>query len=149
ANVTYNTNRLDKDDSGDPDLSQAGSRLPGTAKISGNFSADYNWDITDNTKGFVGASVFATTARPNSLILGYDPTKAGGVGPMPNFGAAPIYDPNTNALIGYTSTKLPGYTTLDLRAGVEHGPWTVSAYVKNLTDVRAYSEAAGLNNYQF
>jgi len=149
ANVTYNTNRLDKDDSGDPDLSQAGNRLPGTAKISGNFSADYNWDITDNTKGFVGASVFATTARPNSLILGYDPTKAGGVGPMPNFGAAPIYDPNTNALIGYTSTKLPGYTTLDLRAGVEHGPWTVSAYVKNLTDVRAYSEAAGLNNYQF
>ena len=68
---------------------------------------------------------------------------------MPNFGTTPIYDPNTNAVIGYTSTKLPGYTTLDLRAGVEHGPWTVSAYVKNLTDVRAYSEAAGLNNYQF
>ncbi len=146
ANVTYNDNRLDSDQTGNTDLSQAGNRLPGTPKFSGNFGADYHWALTPSIQAFVGSSVFFTTDRPNALILGYDPNHASGVGPIPNFGLAPIYNPDTNALVGYTSTKLPGYTTLDLRTGVEHGPWTVEAYVKNLTDAQSYSETVGLNN---
>lgn len=149
ANVTFNENRLDADQAGNPDMSQAGNRLPGTPKFSGNLSGDYNWDITPSTKAFVGASVYFTTARPNALTLGYDPNNASGVGPVPNFGTVPIYNPNTNAVIGYTSTKLPGYAKVDLRAGVIRGPWTVEAYVKNLADVRAYSETYGLNNSSY
>ena len=149
TNVTYNDNRLDKDQAGSAELSQAGNRLPGTPKLSGSFAVDYKWDLTGQLRAFVGGSVFATSARPNSLALGYDPNNASGVSPMPNFGQAPIYDPNTNALLGYTSTKLPGYATVDLRTGLQHGPWTVEAYVKNLTDSRARSEATGLNDPNF
>jgi outer membrane receptor protein involved in Fe transport len=149
ANLTYNDNRLDRDQASSPELSQAGNHLPGTPKLSGSFAADYKWDLTEQLQAFVGGSVFATTARPNALQLGFNPNTASGVGPMPNFGQAPIYDPNTNAIIGYTSTKLPGYATVDLRAGLQHGPWTVQAYVKNLTDSRARSEANGLNDPNF
>lgn len=149
ANLTYDTTRLDHDEAGNPDMSKAGLRLPGTPKFSGNFAADYNWPLTESTKAFVGGSVFFTTARPSALILGYNPNNPSGLGALNNFGSVPIYDPNTNTLLGYTSTKLPGYTTVDLRAGVDHGPWTVEAYVKNLTDVHAYSEIGGLNNANF
>jgi outer membrane receptor protein involved in Fe transport len=146
ANITYNDNRLDNDPQNNPDLSEAGNRLPTTPRFSANFSADYNWTVTPNTKTFVGASVFFTSARPNELNIGYDPNHASGEGAMPNFGLAPIYNPNTNAIVGYAQMALPGYTTLDLRAGLEHGPWTVEAYAKNVTDVRAYSELGALNS---
>lgn len=146
ANLSYNDNRLDSDPQNNPDLSQTGYRLPTTPRFSGNFSADYKWAITPSTKVFVGGSVFATTARPNELNLGYDPNTASGIGPITNFGRAPLYNPNTNAIIGYVSTALPGYTTLDLRTGVEHGLWTVEAYAKNVTNVQAFSEYAGYNN---
>lgn len=149
TNLTYNQNRLDKDQAGGAELSQAGNRLPGTPRLSGNFAVDYKWDLTGQLQAFVGGSVFATTARPNALQLGYDPNNASGVGPMPNFGQAPIYDPNTNAVLGYTSTKLPGYATVDFRTGLQHGPWTLEAYVKNVTDSRALSETTGLNNPNF
>jgi outer membrane receptor protein involved in Fe transport len=149
ANITYNDNRLDSDPQNNPDLSEAGNRLPTTPRFSGNFSADYNWTITPSDKAFVGASVYFTTARPNELSIGYDPNHASGVGVMPNFGLAPIYNPNTNAIIGYAQMALPGYATLDLRAGLEHGLWTVEAYAKNVTDVRAYSEFDAYNSASY
>ncbi len=38
--------------------------------------------------------------------------------------------------------RLPGYATFDLRAGIARGNWTLSAFVKNLTDKRVINVAA-------
>lgn len=146
ASITYNSNRLDRDAQTNPDLSQSGARLPGTPKFSGNFSVDYNWPVSGGTQAFVGASVFSTSTRPNGLSLGYDPTKASLTGPVPNFATIPIYNSTTNEILGYASTKLPSYTTVDLRAGLEHGPWTMQVYVKNLADERVFNGLGGPNS---
>ena len=148
-NATYNDNRLDEDAQANPDLSQTGHRLPLTPRFSGQFDTDYSFPIMSELDGFAGLSVFATMARPNALSLGYDPAKASGEGPVNNFGLTPLYDPNTGAVTGYTRNLLPGYATLDLRAGVVHGPWTVEAYAKNVTDAHPITAYAGLNNASF
>ena len=149
ASATYNDNRLDDDAQSNVDLAQTGHRLPLTPRFSGQFDADYNFPLATNLDGFAGLSVFATMARPNSLSLGYDPQKASGEGAINNFGVIPIYDPNTGAITGYTRNLLPGYATLDLRAGVIRGPWTIQAFVKNVTDTRAFVGYGGLNNPSF
>ena len=38
---------------------------------------------------------------------------------------------------------------MDLRAGVIRGPWTIQAFVKNVTDTRAFVGYGGLNNPSF
>ena len=149
ANVTYNDNRLDQDTQSNPDLSQAGNRLPDTAKFSGNFGADYKWEVTPHMKAFVGGGVFFTTARPSGLALGYNPNNASGEGATNNFGQQQLYNPATGAAAGFVNTAMPGYTTIDLHAGVERGPWSVEAFVKNLTDRHAFTEYSGLNNASY
>jgi iron complex outermembrane recepter protein len=149
ANLTYNDNRLDADAQTNPDLSQAGNRLPDTPKFNGNFAADYKWAVTPQLNAFAGGSVFFTTARPSGLALAYNPNNASGEGAMNNFGLAQLYNPTTGAPAGFVNTAMPGYTTIDLHAGVERGPWSVEAFVKNLTDRHAFTEYSGLNNASY
>jgi outer membrane receptor protein involved in Fe transport len=146
---TYNDNRLDNDAQSNQDIAQTGHRLPLTPRFSGQFNADYRFPLATELEGFAGLSVFATMARPNALSLGYDPNKASGEGAVDNFGLVQLYDPNTGAPAGYARNVLPGYATLDLRAGVIHGAWTLEAYAKNVTDAHAYTAYAGLNNASF
>lgn len=40
--------------------------------------------------------------------------------------------------------RYPGYTTLDVRAGIRHGLWTLDAFATNLTDKRGVSGGATL-----
>lgn len=148
AGVTYNDNRLESD--GQPtDLSQAGNRLPLTPRFSGQVNADYIFPLVAGIQGFTGISVFATMARPNDFSLGYAPASSAGQGPVNNFGVIPLYDPNTLTPSGHAANLLPGYATLDLRAGVIHGPWTVEGYIKNVTDARVWSEYTGLSNANY
>ena len=42
--------------------------------------------------------------------------------------------------------RIPARLLVDLRAGVETGPWRVSAYVRNLTDKWYWSQAAHVND---
>ena len=149
ANVTYNDNRLDQDNQANSDLSQAGNRLPDTPKFNGNLGADYKWSVTPQINAFAGGSLFFTTARPSGLSLAYNPNNASGVGAMNNFGPAQLYNPTTGAPAGVANTALPGYTTIDLHAGVERGLWSVEAFVKNLTDRHAFTEYSGLNNVSY
>ena len=144
GDLSYNQNRLDRDTS-PPDFNQAGMKLPGTPKMRGSFAGDYDWPVFADTKAFVGGTVYFTTARPNSLQVGYSPTNASGEMAISNFGNVTDYDPNTGAAAGTANTGLPGYATLDLRGGLEHGPWTLEVYAKNVTDARAISELGPYN----
>lgn len=147
ANLTYNKNRLDSDQQSqtNPSLSNAGNPLPGTPKFRGALTADYDWQLASDIRAFVGGTFFFTTARPNVFAVGYSPTGANNSGSIPNFGNIPIYD-DSGTVIGQANTSLPAYRTLDLRAGVERGPLSFAAFVKNVNDSRGFTEYAGANN---
>jgi iron complex outermembrane receptor protein len=147
SNLSYNTNRLDSDQQSqtNPALSNAGNPLPGTPKFRGALLGDYDWQLTGTMKAFVGATFFFTTARPNIYAVGYSPTGANNQGSIPNYGVIPIYN-DAGGVIGDANDSLPGYRTLDLRAGLQRSAVTLELYVKNATDARPFSEYAGFNN---
>lgn len=114
ANAAYNKANL-RDDSttapGAPNLTGglAGDDLPFTPRWTANLSADYEWALSGNVRAFVGGDVAFRSDQ-----------KAG-------------FDPDYRTAYGRQLT-LDGYETVNLRAGVEFGGFTVSAYVRNLTN---------------
>ena len=87
----------------------AGDPLPYVPKWSSTVSADYEWALAGATRAFVGADGHLQSDQAGGFSAGY------------------------RALYGRPLT-LDGYATLDLRAGVEFGNITVSAYARNVTD---------------
>lgn len=100
-----------------------GGRLGRIPKFSGSFSANYQFDVSDNIEARFGASVrhVGTRLSQVSRILGTDPD---GAGPLP----APIID-NPDSL------SIAGNTQLDLNASVTlNERFTLRAYARNVTD---------------
>jgi outer membrane receptor protein involved in Fe transport len=89
-------------------LADEGTRLPITAKWKLNSRLRYDWQLSGDTKAHVQGS------------LSYEGDRR-----------ADLRDIE-NAIIG----KLDAYTIVDTSAGVEHGPWSLDLYVKNLFNVR-------------
>jgi outer membrane receptor protein involved in Fe transport len=87
----------------------AGERLPNSPVWSGAAVADYRFPLTGNLYGFVGGTLRAVGARNSAF--GGDPS-------LPQF-------------------HLPSYVLGDLRAGVDGGRWTLTAYIHNIGDARS------------
>ncbi|HZK99154.1 MAG TPA: TonB-dependent receptor plug domain-containing protein [Caulobacteraceae bacterium] len=85
----------------------AGDELPFVPKWAGSITADYNWPIMDGWTGDVGGSVNYVGVR-----------KSGFVG-------------NGATINGY-GVPAPSFTTLNVNAGVTHGPVTFQAFVRNI-----------------
>jgi outer membrane receptor protein involved in Fe transport len=94
----------------------AGDRLPYTPEISTNLSLDYEWALSPTAMAFVGGNV---------RLVG---DQAAG------------FTPEYRAAFGRRLT-IDGYETIDLRAGVEFDQFSVSAFVRNLTDSRGIVNA--------
>jgi iron complex outermembrane recepter protein len=88
-----------------------GDRLPFSSRFSGNLSLDQEFPLLESATGFVGGSVSYVGDRAGGF-------KAGAQSPQP------IY---------------PSYVQADLRAGLRKGPWTLNAFVNNVTDKRGLS----------
>ncbi|MDH7973120.1 TonB-dependent receptor [Sphingomonas sp. AR_OL41] len=86
-----------------------GDQLPYAPRWTANVSADYDWALTDRVKAFVGGSIMAVSDRPADFDAAYQAT----------FGRRLILD---------------GYATVDLRAGIEMKPFTLSIYARNLAN---------------
>jgi outer membrane receptor protein involved in Fe transport len=86
----------------------SGDRLPFSSKLSGAFSLDDRVKLTDRVTGFVGGSVTYTGKREGSFAGNFSQTRA----------------------------ALPGYTKIDLRAGVEFGDWVATLFANNIADKR-------------
>jgi outer membrane receptor protein involved in Fe transport len=84
-----------------------GDPLPYVPDWSLNLNADYEWPVFSDWNGFVGGSVSYTGDR------------------TPDFN---VRTPSGDL------KKVPSYTTVDLRAGVESERWLAQVYVKNLTN---------------
>jgi iron complex outermembrane receptor protein len=93
-----------------------GDQLPYAPAWTANVSADYDWALNARTTAFVGASVAMISDRPGDFDSAYQAT----------FGHRLVLD---------------GYENVDLRAGIEMKPVTVSVYVKNLTNSRGQTFA--------
>lgn len=96
----------------------AGDQLPYTPKISANVSADYEWALGADVDAFVGGNV---------RLVG-DQTA----------GFSPAY----RAAFGDRLT-LDGYQTVDLRAGVNFGRYTMQAFARNVFDTYGVVSAGG------
>lgn len=121
GNASYIYSRIDSftDFSSSGQLTNfAGADIPYTPKFQLAASVDYTWRIGIVTP-FIGASV---SMRSSSLAnIGGDT----GFVPLPSF--------RSSVPLGSTF-RIPGYALLDLRAGVEAGPWRISVFGKNVTD---------------
>ncbi|MYM27022.1 TonB-dependent receptor [Duganella sp. CY15W] len=100
-----------RDDS--PDLGgKAGERLPDAARVAGAVQVDRDFSV-DGNHAYLGASLRYTGERFNAFVR-----------PPAN----PLY-------------RLPAYTMIDLRGGIELGRASIGFFVRNLLDRRAQTSA--------
>jgi outer membrane receptor protein involved in Fe transport len=104
-----------------------GDPLPFVPKWSGSITADYDWQIHDGWMADIGGSVDYIGARRSGF---------------------------TNACVLVSCvTNVPSYTTVNLNAGVTHGPVSFQAFVRNIGNSHGivYLQALAdpvLTNYQ-
>jgi outer membrane receptor protein involved in Fe transport len=97
---------------------QDGDPLPYIPDWNLNLNADYEWPVFSDWNGFVGGSISYTGDR------------------TPEFD---VRDADGDLV------KLPSYTTIDLRAGMESERWLAELYVKNLTNKRGITSVLTLD----
>ncbi len=115
ANGAYTNAKL-KDDTPPETGGFAGDPLPWVPKWSGALHADYDFPVRAGTRGFVGASI-NYVGRRNAEF-------------------------NVRHLDG-SLVRIPSYSEVDLRGGVNVGRFTVEAFARNLFDKRGITDAFG------
>ena len=106
--ASYTDATLDEDyipDPSEPPTALKGTRLPVTAKVKANLVARYEWTLGDMDAHVQGGVVHTGSAWPD-------------------------LQSNDRAVVG----KLPGYTTVDLTAGIQRDSWRMELFAKNLFD---------------
>jgi len=106
---TYTDARL----SGDTDPAAVGAvkgdRLPFTPRYAVNVNADYQWDMGSDVSASIGGSIRSVSRQ------------SGG------------FDPAYRSVYGHFA-RLDAYEVVDLRAGVDFGRYSLTAYANNLTN---------------
>jgi len=125
-NASYNNAELTKDAPA-PSNGRKGDPLPYAPKFTLGLNGDYNFALSDSWNGYVGASFRHIGKRSTDYAFSY---------PIP--GVLPALP---------ASPTIPGYNTVDLRAGVNGDNWNISVYVKNLTNKRGIVQASSFQNY--
>ena len=92
--------------------------LPFTPRWSGTLSGDYEWSVGGNARAYVGANLRAVTHSTSGFSASY------------------------RAAFGHLIV-MPGYQTVDLRAGVDFGHFSIGAYARNLTNSAGLVNAGG------
>jgi outer membrane receptor protein involved in Fe transport len=88
-----------------------GDQLPYAPRWTVSVSSDYEWPLSGDMKAFVGGSIRLVSKQPADFDTGYSDT----------FGRRLVLD---------------DYTTVDLRAGIDTGMFTISVYAKNVGNAR-------------
>jgi outer membrane receptor protein involved in Fe transport len=106
ANISHNDTALTKD-APLPSNGRRGDPLPYAPKLTYNLNGDYDFALRSGWDAYVGASYSFVDKRTGDFTFD-----------------------------GTASAKIPSYHTLNLRAGLLHGPWKLDFYVKNATNER-------------
>jgi outer membrane receptor protein involved in Fe transport len=105
-----------------PSLGRSGDRLFNVPKFQGSLSLDWKRPV----------------AAATTLDLRADVTYRGSTQTQFN-------DKQLNGDPNPFNVQLAAYTLVNLRAGIEHGPWTASVFAQNVTDKRAQVDAISSN----
>lgn len=125
ANAAYNDADLTKD-APYPSNGKRGDPLPYAPQFTLSLNGDYDFALGEGWHGYVGASYQYTGERATDYAFS-DPTHI--LPPLPS------------------SPTIPGYNTINLRAGVNHDEWNIGFYVKNVTNQRGIVLASTFQNY--
>lgn len=99
-----------------------GDALPFVPKYTVSINGDYDWSVGGDAMAYVGG----TLRMQSSQSAGYSPTALAVTGDQ---------------------YQIPSYVTVDTRAGVEFGRYTLEVYAKNLTDAQGITSVAGEGGY--
>lgn len=97
---------------------KSGERLPDVPKVAASLDADYSFPLYASWRGFVGGNLRYQGARVSNFVTGVP--------------------------IGFQRPVMPSYTTVNLRAGIRHDPWTVELYGKNVGNSRGIASLRSL-----
>jgi outer membrane receptor protein involved in Fe transport len=86
-----------------------GDPMPNAPKWSGAFGANYEWELGDDWRPFVGGQLRYVDSRHYTFA-------------------------HSTSYVDYV---MPAYTIVDLQVGVRHGPWEATVFARNLGDARA------------
>ncbi len=125
-NASYNDANLTKD-APFPSNGKRGDPLPYAPQFSVSLNGDYDFAMGGGWHGYIGASYQYIGERSTDFAFSYP--IPGVLPPLPS------------------SPKVPGYSTINLRAGVNRDQWSIDAYVKNLTNQRGIVQASTFANY--
>ncbi|HKZ09880.1 MAG TPA: TonB-dependent receptor [Rhodanobacteraceae bacterium] len=126
TNVSYNDATLTKD-APYPSNGKRGDPLPYAPRFTLGLNGDYDFALDGGWHGYVGASYQYVDERSTDFAFSYP--IAGALPPLPS------------------SPTIPGYHTINLRAGMNRGPWNIDVYIKNLTNQRGIVQASTFQNY--
>ncbi|MEO7634232.1 MAG: TonB-dependent receptor [Sphingomicrobium sp.] len=84
-------------------------RLPYTPKITAAFNADYEWKLMGTTTAYVGGGLRTVGNQRDNFVTGF---------------------------VIIPQRRIKSYTTLDLRAGLQFGRYSLDAYARNVTNSR-------------
>ncbi|MGH8233380.1 MAG: TonB-dependent receptor [Rhodanobacteraceae bacterium] len=127
VNASYGDADLTKDAPA-PSNGKRGDPLPYAPKFTLGINGDYDFALGGGWHGYVGASYQYIGERSTDYAFNY---------PFP--GVLPALP---------ASPTVPGYNTINLRAGVNRDEWSIDAYVKNVTNQRGIVEASTWQNYE-
>ncbi|MEO6199189.1 MAG: TonB-dependent receptor [Sphingomicrobium sp.] len=99
-----------------------GNRLPYTPKISVSLNGDYEWKLGGSTTAYVGGSLRLVGKQRDNFIAG----EITGIDPVTG-----------DFTFAFTpQRRIPSYATLDLRAGVQFGRYSIDAFARNVNNSR-------------
>ena len=113
ANASFNDAVLTQN-APPPSNGVKGDRMPYAPRFTIGLNGDYDFAVGGGWNGYVGASYSYLGDRESDFT----------------FNGSPRY-------------SVPGYYTVNLRAGAIYGPWTIALYAKNLTDQRGIVQGGG------
>jgi iron complex outermembrane recepter protein len=98
---------------------RSGDELPNVPKWSAGSSADYDFNLTGKLAGFVGGGVHYVGQRVSGFVTG--------------------------SPADFVRPRLPDYTTVDLRAGLNYGLYSFELYAKNVANERGFNNLSSLS----
>ncbi len=109
-----------------------GEHYPDAPVWEATINAQYDWKINNDLNAFVGLNA----AYNDTTYTGFVDQNPG-----PHF----TYPRPPNGIV-YDDLKIPAYATLDLRAGLSHGPWRVMVWGHNVTNTYYWTSYDRVND---